>query len=90
MPRTRDPNYRRFLERLRAARLEAGLGQVEVAELLGKPQSFVSKCESGERRVDVIELAAFGRIYGKTVDFFVAEESSAKLRGPGTRKRRAR
>jgi transcriptional regulator with XRE-family HTH domain len=48
----RSAAYRLFLRRLREARLAAGLTQVEVAAKLGRPQSFVSKCESGERRVD--------------------------------------
>jgi len=60
---TRRPDYRRFLQRLRAAREGAGLTQVEVARRLRVPQSYVSKCESGERRVDVIELAALARLY---------------------------
>jgi transcriptional regulator with XRE-family HTH domain len=55
--------YRAFLERLRAARKRSGLKQIEVAQRLGKPQSYVSKCESGERRVDAVELAAFAEIY---------------------------
>lgn len=38
------------------ARKTAGLTQQEVAELLGKPQSFVAKYENGERRLDVIEF----------------------------------
>ncbi|KSU53359.1 XRE family transcriptional regulator [Gordonia sp. SGD-V-85] len=41
---------------LRQWRVEAGFTQVQVAERLGEPQSFVSKYESGERRLDVIEL----------------------------------
>jgi len=63
--------YRAFLGRLRAARTEAGLTQVEVSRKLSRPQSFVSKCESGERRVDVIELQQFARLYRKTIDFFL-------------------
>lgn len=43
-------------ELLRAVRAEAGLTQVELSTRLKKPQSFVSKYESGERRLDVIEL----------------------------------
>ena len=38
------------------ARRKKGLTQVEVATLLDKPQSFVSKYESGERRLDIIEF----------------------------------
>ena len=71
MAATRRPEYRRFLQRLQKARLDAGLTQVEVARRLRRPQSFVSKCESGERRVDVVELAAFARLYGKGFGFFV-------------------
>lgn len=48
--------YQRLCALLRQLREEAGLTQVEVAERLDEPQSFVSKYESGERRLDVIEL----------------------------------
>lgn len=66
-----DSAYRAFLTRLRQARLDAGLTQVEVAAQLGKHQSYVAKCEAGDRRVDVIELVEYARLYGKTVDWFV-------------------
>ena len=62
--------YRRFLERLKKARLDAGLTQAEAAAKLKKPQSFVSKSEAGERRVDVIELQDFAKLYGKPIAFF--------------------
>jgi transcriptional regulator with XRE-family HTH domain len=65
-----SPRYQAFLERLRQARLEAGLTQVQVAEKLGKGQAFVSKCELGQRRVDFVELQMFAQIYGKPPDFF--------------------
>ena len=64
--------YKQFLKRLREARLQTGLTQVEVARALRRPQSFVSKCESGERRVDVIELEDFARLYRKSIAFFLA------------------
>lgn len=67
----RSAAYRLFLRHLREARLTAGLSQAEVAKRLGRPQSFVSKCESGERRVDVVELQAFARLYRKELNFFV-------------------
>jgi hypothetical protein len=47
------------------------LTQVQVALALGKPQSFVSKCENGERRVDILELADFAQLYRKPLDFFI-------------------
>ena len=48
--------YQTFLSVLRSLREEAGLTQVELAKRLKQPQSFVSKCENGERRLDVLEL----------------------------------
>jgi len=66
-----DRKYQEFLSRLRRARAEAGLTQKQVAELLQKPQSYVSKSESGERRIDIVELTEFARIYNKPLDYFV-------------------
>jgi transcriptional regulator with XRE-family HTH domain len=70
-----EGRYQQFLSRLREARRQAGLTQAEVAQKLGKPQSFVSKCESGERRVDVVELLAFSSIYRVDLAFFSNERS---------------
>ena len=71
MRTTHSQAYRDFSSQLRQARKEAGLTHIEVARLLGRPQSFVSKCESGERRVDVTELAKFAGAYSKPLDFFI-------------------
>lgn len=68
--------YRRLLERLRAARRARGLTQQEVARAFGRSQSFVAKCESGERRVDAVELAHFAEIYGQSLDYFVEARQS--------------
>lgn len=68
--RDEQKEYAALLARLILARREAGLTQTEVARRLGKPRSYVSKCEQGERRVDVIELLTFARIYHKTLSFF--------------------
>ncbi|HBE81180.1 MAG TPA: helix-turn-helix transcriptional regulator [Pyrinomonadaceae bacterium] len=51
--------YSLFLEQLRNAREEKGLTQIDVAQRLGQTQSFVSKVERGERRLDIVELRAF-------------------------------
>ena len=49
-------SYVLFLKQLREARLEAGLSQLQLADALGQRQTYVSKCELGDRRLDVIEL----------------------------------
>ena len=63
--------YAYFVERLRKAREEAGLTQVQVAKKLRRPQSHVSNVESGQQRVDVIELQAFAKIYQKDINYFI-------------------
>jgi len=58
---------------LRSLRDEAGLNQTELAGRLGKPQSFVSKYEAGERRLDVIELEQICIALGLTLGEFVKQ-----------------
>lgn len=67
------PEYKFMLRRLIEARNAFGDTQTQVAEKLKKPQSYVSKCESGERRVDVTELQRFAQIYNKPLDYFVKQ-----------------
>jgi transcriptional regulator with XRE-family HTH domain len=62
--------YRAFRERLRRARLDAGLSQEDVAARVGRPQTWVSKCELGERRVDFVELEDLAAAVGKPMSFF--------------------
>ena len=64
-------DYKEIIERLKKARVEADLSQQEVASKLGKPQSYISKIESGERRLDVAEMKKFGEIYKKDMNFFI-------------------
>jgi transcriptional regulator with XRE-family HTH domain len=56
--------HQRLRELLIEARRKAGLTQAQVAERLGKPQSFVAKYEGGERRLDVIEFLAVAKVVG--------------------------
>lgn len=56
--------HRRLTALLRDLRVEAGLRQVDVADRLTKPQSFVSKYEAGERRLDLIELREVCAVLG--------------------------
>lgn len=63
--------YSLFLEQLRNAREEKGLTQIELAERLGQTQSFVSKVERGERRLDIVELRAFCSALGIGFSTFI-------------------
>lgn len=78
-----DERYRRVIERLVEARRRLGLSQVAVASRLvldprqpakRPPQSFVSKCENRERRLDAVELADFARLYGVSVIDLLGED----------------
>lgn len=51
--------YKAFLKQLRLVRRESKLTQEDMANRLRQTQSFISKCERGERRLDVIELRQF-------------------------------
>ncbi len=67
----RTKEYAYFVERLRKAREEAGLTQTEVAKKLKRPQSHISNVESGQQRVDVVELQTFAKIYNKDIGYFI-------------------
>ena len=63
--------HRYLIAQLKKAREEAGLDQKGVAKLLGKTQSYISKIESGQRRIDIVALKEFARIYKKDIDYFI-------------------
>ena len=52
------------------AREESGMTQREVSEALGMSHSFLSKCETGERSIDVIDLLQLAKLYGKPIQYF--------------------
>ncbi|HHD7242095.1 TPA: helix-turn-helix domain-containing protein [Enterobacter cloacae] len=54
--------YQLVIRTLRSARIDQGITQTQLAESLGKPQSFIAKVENGERRLDVIEFVAIARL----------------------------
>ncbi len=60
----RSADHRALCGLLIAARRKAGLNQTELAQRLGKPQSFVAKYEGGERRLDVVEFLVVARGIG--------------------------
>jgi len=63
--------HKYIVEQLKKAREETGLSQEQVAKILNKTQSYISKIESGQRKVDVIQLKEFAKIYKKNLDFFL-------------------
>ncbi|WP_421800871.1 helix-turn-helix domain-containing protein [Granulicella sibirica] len=58
------------LRRLINAREEVGLSQREVSAQMGMSHSFLSKCETGDRRVDLMELIQLAKLYKKPIQFF--------------------
>jgi transcriptional regulator with XRE-family HTH domain len=70
---TFNQDYILFLAHLKRARQASGLTQAQLAERLGLTQSFVSKCERGERRLDVIELRVFCQAIGVSFEDFIAQ-----------------
>lgn len=61
---THNTDYQLLLSVLKTARKRMGVSQVELAERLGNTQTFVSKCERGERRIDAVELVEFAEALG--------------------------
>ncbi|AKJ66933.1 XRE family transcriptional regulator [Pandoraea thiooxydans] len=57
-----DPRYQRIAALLADLRKQRGLLQQDLADRLGRPQAFVSKVESGVRRLDLIELTDYLRM----------------------------
>jgi len=62
MKSLRSPEHKRLMKLLRAERKKAGLTQVALATRLGQKQNFVSRYETGERRVDVVEFISISRV----------------------------
>jgi transcriptional regulator with XRE-family HTH domain len=60
-----------FVKRLKKARGDAGLSQVEAAQKLGCSQSWVSKIELGELRVEAIWLSRLAKLYRKKIEYFL-------------------
>ena len=64
-------DHKLLIQKLKKARDDSGLEQEDVARLLRKTQSYVSKIESGQRRIDIVQLKEFAKIYKKGLSFFL-------------------
>lgn len=69
-------SYERLLACLIEARTSAGIRQVELASILGRPRSFVSKVENAERRIDVVEFLLICRALKADPNSILAEVSA--------------
>lgn len=64
------PEYAVIGETLRAFRVEAGLTQVDLAGRLGRSQNYVSQAETGQKRLDGLQLLDWSRACGQTLEIF--------------------
>lgn len=89
----RTKRHQRLVEILITARKQAGIRQAELARRVGKTQTFVTRFEAGQRRIDAIELLALCRIIGidpvKMVrKLLKVEDELWRPRGSSARRRR--
>ena len=67
----KSKEYKAFIKKLIKARLASSLRQIDVAKEMKRPQSYISRVESGEYRLDVMEIKHFAKLYKKSVDYFI-------------------
>lgn len=68
-----DNKHKVLVNKLKEARIEANLSQEELAKKLSKTQSFISKLEGGQIRVDAILLSELSTIFKKDISFFLKD-----------------
>lgn len=66
--------HKQLIEKLKTARLQSGLDQQQVADKLGRTQSYISKLESGQRRIDLVQIKEFAKIYKKSIEHFLPDK----------------
>lgn len=67
----KSKEYKVFIQWLIKARLDSGLRQIDVAKKMKRPQSYISRVESGEYRLDVLEIQRFAKLYKKNINYFI-------------------
>jgi len=63
--------HKNLIEKLKSARFFSKLDQKTVAKRLNKSQSYISKMESGQRRMDIVQLKQIADIYGVNIERFI-------------------
>ena len=75
----KDDDRKTLGERLREAREYLGFSQDQVATFLGVSRSALSLMESGQRKVDALELKKLAGLYKRSVGYFTGEEEEASI-----------
>lgn len=77
-----EPCYKIFVECLKDLRIKSKMTQQELATLLDCQQSYISKYEQGQKRLDIVEIHHICKILGTTLTDFIAKyESRLKKEG---------
>lgn len=76
-PDSGDEDRKSLGERLRQAREYLGFSQDQVATILGVPRSALSLMETGQRKVEVLELKKLAALYKRPVGYFTGEEEES-------------
>lgn len=63
--------HKLLIQRLITARKKAGFNQTEAAKRLGRTQTYLSKIEVGQRKIDVLELKRLAGVYKKPASYFL-------------------
>ena len=66
-----DKDYKDLVTKISKARVEAGFTQKHLAKKLGKTQSYISKIESAQIRIDVLQLRQIAKVLGKDISYFL-------------------
>ena len=63
--------YEKLSSKLKQAQLKAGLEQTDLAKLLGKSQSYISKIQEAKLHIDIFELKALSELFKKDINYFI-------------------
>ena len=72
-----DEKHKSLVEKLKIARIESNISQEELAKKLNRTQSFISKLENGQVKVNAILLAELSKLYKKSVNYFLEEKNES-------------
>ena len=64
--------YQKLAKKIRQARIKAGLDQTDLAKLLGKSQSYISKVEETKLHIDIFELKKLSARFKKSINYFIS------------------